>query len=188
MELTTSVEQKSCDDIVVRISFSAINKLRKVVVYLTLISLTRICENWEYFLPESQGHRSTNSNIELVMLLPCSLQYQDEEKYMAAKYMENEIHRAKARNDRELKDLIKQGLVPSSAFALNKYISSQSIPSIDYNNIKVKTDISNSVLIYHARGKLSVDCSFDNMILSPFFHCNRFILTKDNHNYYFRFR
>ena len=70
--------------------------------------------------------------------------------------MENKIRRAIERDDGDFKDLMRRGLVPSSVLALNKYISGQSFPLINYNDIKVKTDISNSVLIYHARGKLCV--------------------------------
>ena len=52
MQLITHMEMGK-DDVEVRITFAGIEKLSSVIVYFTLISLARICENWHFFISKS---------------------------------------------------------------------------------------------------------------------------------------
>ena len=152
MELNTQMQMEK-DSIQVKIRFPGIEKLSKVVVYFTLISLARICENWRFFITDSRikKERSSTDIQQYTVLVSTELTRDTDEKKMITEYMVHKINNCLKSNSMSkemIKDLVESGLVPCSLNVLWDNIDSESPCTVVDDHINIETNVSSQLNIF----------------------------------------
>lgn len=155
MELSTEMKSEGNHSVRIRIRFSDIEKIPSAVVYFTVVSLTRVSENWKHFISNVNQFDDPWLKRKYTMLLQTSSRSIDEDKRRVAAYMLNKINKTIERgdtSDEHFEQLTKRGLVPSSAKLLQNSLLSGNLEPIEYDDINVETIISHNVEIHHVQG------------------------------------
>ena len=93
MELSTDMKKEGAHSIRARIRFPEIDKIPSAAVYFTVVSLTRITENWKHFISVPTRTDPVGLKQNYTLLLQTTSKDVSVEKRSAALYMVKKINR-----------------------------------------------------------------------------------------------